>query len=35
MMDDWLTDNNGQRLGIVLYDFFQSKPDLVAKTIGL
>ena len=35
MMDEWLTDNEGKRLGIVLYDFFQSMPGLVAKTIGL
>jgi hypothetical protein len=34
MMDEWLTKNDGQRLGIVLYDFFQSRPNLIAKTIG-
>ncbi|KAF8581565.1 PLC-like phosphodiesterase [Ramaria rubella] len=33
-MDDWLTGRENQRLGIVLYDFFQSRPDLVRKTIG-
>lgn len=34
-MDQWLIGNKGRRLGIVLYDFFQSMPDLIVKTIGL
>ncbi|KAF8527333.1 PLC-like phosphodiesterase [Gautieria morchelliformis] len=34
-MDGWLVGCHGKRLGIVLYDFFQSAPDLIRKTIGL
>jgi len=34
-MDAWLSGNEGLRLGIVLYDFFQSMPNLIVKTIGL
>jgi len=34
-MDTWLAGRSGQRIGIVLYDFFESQPDLIRKTIGL
>jgi len=33
-MDAWLSHPHKKRLGIILYDFFQSRPDLVRKTIG-
>ncbi|KAF8510514.1 PLC-like phosphodiesterase [Hysterangium stoloniferum] len=33
-MDRWLASKTTERLGIVLYDFYESQPTLVQKTIG-
>jgi len=35
LMFPWIQQRKGNRFGIVLYDFFQSEPGLVAATIGL
>lgn len=34
-MNKWLSEQAGKRLGIVLYDFYESEENLVKKTIGL
>lgn len=34
-MNKWLSGQEGKRLGIVLYDFYESEENLVKKTIGL
>lgn len=34
-MNTWLSEQAGKRLGIVLYDFYESEENLVKKTIGL
>ena len=35
MMFPWLQQRKGNRFGIVLFDFFDSEPGLVAAAIGL
>ena len=35
MMLPWLQQRQGNRFGIVLFDFFDSEPGLVTAAIGL